>query len=956
MFVFGKRDGGNKQLEEKIVSEVEDSAQEFLDVDGHSIKVNIPRGKALTFNQLKEAYRGHKSFADLLPWVEYIEETGCFLLEDARSVGVIADVIPVATEGKGEDSLMAVRDQIESAFQDALPELDHHQWVVQMYVKDETDTRLEIEKIEDYIPQDLIDTEYTKEWLGQMSKHLNAIAKPGGLFTDTVVTKNIWKGQTRRVRLVLYRWSGNKDKNERRISGAADEYVNSIYNRLAASLEGAGLILERMDGRKFHRWMMPKFNPKPKFFEDNPQSFYDACDYPEDTSDQLEQADLSEGVLFSHPRCDADKGLWYFNDMPHRVVVVDELRQKPTIGHITGETQRSDKKTHNAIFDTLPEGTEMCLTMVAIPQDQLERHINTLGEKAVGDSVLAEEVRKDCKQAKSYLAQQHKLYQSALCFYISAENESELEKAELSITNKLLQAKLKPVDSIDEIAGLNSYLRWLPMAYDPELDKSRWYTSYNYVQHIANLSPFFGRARGTGKPGMSWFNRGGESFHVDPFNLLDRAKNAHMVFFGPTGAGKSATLNALFSQIMAVKKPRLYVLEVGNSFGLLGDYFKRHGLTVNRVKLAPGSKITLAPFADAHRLVDEKIEEERYRRDQEDDSAGDMLAAPSDAQSQDDDERDLLGEMEITARLMITGGDPKEEQEFRRADRRIVRDAIYLAGKKAANETRQCLTEDVREAFHKLAANEELTPARRGRIYDMGEAIGLFCDGFDGQMFNRPGEAWPEVDVTIIDLAHYARENYEAQLALSVISVTNMITNLAEREQYSGRPIVQAIDEAHIVTINPLLSPFLVKVGKMGRKLSYWIWLATQNLEDFPDSAEKLLNMIEWWVCLVMPPDEVEQISRFKSLSQSQKDLLLSASKESRKYTEGVVLSDRVESLFRAVPPSLYLALAGTEGEEKAERMKMIEEHGFTGWDAELDAAIAIANKMDELRGIKSND
>ncbi|WP_458223210.1 hypothetical protein, partial [Pseudomonas aeruginosa] len=36
----------------------------------------------------------------------------------------------------------------------------------------------------------------------------------------------------------------------------------------------------------------------------------------------------------------------------------------------------------------------------------------------------------------------------------------------------------------------------------------------------------------------------------------------------------------------------------GNSFGLLADFAKRFGLSVHRVRLAPGSGVSLAPFAD----------------------------------------------------------------------------------------------------------------------------------------------------------------------------------------------------------------------------------------------------------------------------------------------------------------------------------------------------------------------
>jgi hypothetical protein len=97
-----------------------------------------------------------------------------------------------------------------------------------------------------------------------------------------------------------------------------------------------------------------------------------------------------------------------------------------------------------------------------------------------------------------------------------------------------------------------------------------------------------------------------------------------------------------------------------------------------------------------------------------------------------------------------------------------------------------------------------------------------------------------------------------------------------------------------------------------------------------------------------MPPAEIEEIARFKKLTAAQKSLLLSASKESGKYTEGVILSKKVETLFRAVPPSLYLALAMTEPGEKAQRWQEMQVMRCT----ELAAAIRIALRIDEARGI----
>ncbi|VFR56249.1 Type IV secretory pathway, VirB4 components [plant metagenome] len=50
------------------------------------------------------------------------------------------------------------------------------------------------------------------------------------------------------------------------------------------------------------------------------------------------------------------------------------------------------------------------------------------------------------------------------------------------------------------------------------------------------------------------------------------------------------------------------------------------------------------------------------------------------------------------------------------------------------------------------------------------------------------------------------------------------------------------------------------------------------------------------------------------------------------------------------MPPSLYLALAQTEPEEKAERYQLMQQHGVS----ELDAAFKVAEKVNRARGIES--
>jgi conjugative transfer ATPase len=423
---------------------------------------------------------------------------------------------------------------------------------------------------------------------------------------------------------------------------------------------------------------------------------------------------------------------------------------------------------------------------------------------------------------------------------------------------------------------------------------------------------------------------------------------------------------------------------------LLGDYFADKELTVNRVQLLPGSGVTLPPFVDAYKLLEideEKLlgsrissdagmitEEdiqahipkkiiidgvhkhysdlsERERKHIRDRAAMDVIAdlvGTDDSDSEGDDQRDIMGEMEIIATLMITGGEEEEAKKLTRADRRMIRDAILNGARQAKNQDRQTMTSDVADGFSMINENDKYPENRRLRAFEMGESLRMFCDGFEGEIFNTEGEAWPDADVTIVDLATFAREGYNAQLAIAYTSIMMRINNLAEKHQHDERPIVMLTDEGHIITSNPLLAPFVVKVVKMWRKLGAWWWVATQNMADFPNTAKKMLNMIEWWVCLVMPQDEIEDIARFKNISEEQKMLMLSARKEPKKYTEGVVLSENMEALFRNVPPSLFLSLAGTEKDEKFERAKYMKQFGIS----EVEAAEYVGRMIDFYRGI----
>ncbi len=891
--------------------------------------------RPLTQGEFRAMYSRPESFTDLLPWRDYLPEEKAFLLEDGRSVGAFFEIRAVACEARPHAWLESLRNNFQNVLS-ALPENTEAHWVLQLYLQDEPSLDALGKTLREYVHPRARGTAYTRAYLAEMDEHLEMICRHGGLFVDTQTTGSEWRGQTRRVRAVLYRRTPKQKRNSQADMSPVEE-LNEACSRFFSALGAAGVAVHRGNGHEFYRWMASWFNPSTPI-----DQLMKNAPYPDAADDQPYGRDLAEMMMFSRPK--SENGVWWFDGMPHLAVTVQSLRNAPKIGHITAERQMGDHTY--AFFDRVPEGTTMAMTITAKPRSQIVNHLAEVNKSATGDSAEARIARDETDLARHEMALGNSLYPCEITWYLRAPDLETLRYNATVLNAKLQSNDLQPVDPKNDPLAMDSYIRNLPMNYDPAIDKSssssRRRSRLWYAKQIANLFPFYGRSTGTGHPGVVGFSRSAEGFTFDPLNEHDRKKNAFALVLGPPGSGKSATTIYMLRHYLAILRPRLFILEAGNSFGLFADDCRNLGLTVNHIKLRPDSDVSLPPFSDALKLIPELTTLNPEATIDENDDA------PIKADDDDKDKRDYLGEMEIVARLMITGGEAKEEARMIRADKLSIRLGIMEAAKTTQAEGRDCvITSDVVTGLRAVAARE--IGARRERISEMADSMAVFSSGLAGHFFNRPGTRWPDADVTIVDLGTLAREGYEDQLAVAVVGLLSAINDIAERDQHSGRPTIVPIDEAHLITTNPLLAPYVVKMAKMWRKLGCWLRLITQNLGDFPDASRKMLNMLEWWICLTPPKDEVEQIARFRSLTNEQRSLLMAAKKENGKYAEAIVLADGLEGLFRIVSPALCLALAQTEQHEKAARRALMDELGCT----ELEAAYVIAGQIKASRGLK---
>ena len=163
---------------------------------------------------------------------------------------------------------------------------------------------------------------------------------------------------------------------------------------------------------------------------------------------------------------------------------------------------------------------------------------------------------------------------------------------------------------------------------------------------------------------------------------------------------------------------------------------------------------------------------------------------------------------------MITGGDEREDARMTRADRLLIRNAIFLAAKtvKAAGRD-QVLTHDVVEALQSIGHDETLPDHRRNRAIEMSDGMALFCSGLAGHFFNREGSRWPDVDVTHLDMGILQREGYEDQLtvgnfaqAMQLLGYRNVVslkTGLRGWKDYE-QPLVDQVGDAVDLRITQL--------------------------------------------------------------------------------------------------------------------------------------------------------
>ncbi|PSV28066.1 conjugative transfer ATPase [Photobacterium sp. GB-72] len=918
------------------------------------------RWQIVTDATMRKHYRRNPhSFADLLSIGEYLPDSQTYEMRDLRSHAVVLEITSIPTEGRSDDELVELREAVINAFSNTFSMPTLTPFIMQTYAYKEDNLTEFFKETESFISPDIRDTVYTQKYLTMMKKHMKGISKPGGIFYDEMVTKSQYRGQQKKVKIILYRHVLASEKN---VDSA--EEINNLTNNFISQIQSTGVVVNRVNGEAFQSWLLSWFNPKPAITNGDISQLHELAQYPQEDKKPLNYS-IAENVVYSQPISDPDEKCWYFDGVPHQYIRVATLQKQPYVGQITGEISKGVGKAlqSTALIDSLPDGAMWHQTIILCDQRDVDNKI--VGLKGVGkseteESIAAEQAIDSLIDSRT-VGTQH--YLASMGMFVRAditaepsEYKASLKRNRDKVTQLLLSNGLRPMTIESDAVQVESYIPHLPMNYAVKDDPYGIYMGLYFDADIINLLPIWGREVGTGNAGMINANRGGEPQTFDMFGK-DKVRSSHGVLIGPQGSGKSATLVSIAEAVMAVYRPRLTILEKGNSFRLLGDYFKRYGLTVQRIAL--GSKRQRAyfcPYLESHLIFDERYNEQEVDWDELDEF--DDIDEEENAEDDDDSaKREPLTEMLTATIIMVTGGNPEQAKQLTETHKAMFSSAITLAAERSQKLQQQTITSDVCDALSEVIENSQVQESVKAEMRNYLEALNGWTKGDRGRLFNQRGKTFDDdVDVTILDIGQYDAEAKAAELSVIYIALSTHLFNIGEKYQNSGRDTVYLQDETHVFTDKPLLAPYMATAVKLMRKIGLKALYATQNVSDFKNGAEKILKLVEWWILLNPSEVEVEEAGVYRTLSNAQKSMILSTTKQKAAYTEGIVMGNKKvvgEMLTRFVPPSEQLARAMTEPEEKAERKQLRDQYGFND---DIEASEFIAYKLDVARNIVNRD
>lgn len=883
----------------------------------------------LSVSQHKKLFDNNPSFVDYFPVIDYDSDNQVFLFDDYINVGMGWRLTACDLDAKPEETLAYFNERLAKALS-KLPQETEHPYLVQFFLQD-----AEIDNLGDYIesklPKHLKKDQLSLKVTELMREHSDLLTHELGAFEDSRNKDNGWRVASQHIYVVLFRkppqsyWKKQRKTPTQKLVDDSKSFIMALH--------GIHVDTQPLDDYDLIRWLAPVFSAdtfsQSRYTRERHQKAIDVASY------DLGQKCFSVAPSYLNSDDAFQRGIYAFGGRYMRYLTTHGLQEVPGDGCLT-----IGSGTDASVWDKFPPGTMITWTIVPQPKavidDKIDLVMASAQQSKSDEAEYTVEQAKAAKQAS--LRDGERIFYTQIGAYISADSLSALlEKTDQAVDVMGMSQALEFIQPEHDLFSQDTFKYALPFVYDYEHDRRRALRArMTYLSHLAATLPLYGVSQGSRNPCYIVYKRSGEPFMCNPNLSSDRKRVAHQLVFGPTGSGKSATMIYLAMMSMAVNASRQFILDKGNSFGLLADYYQRHGKKVRRYTFNAASKDTFPPFFETEKALNEAANrsEDTVAKDNE-------------------EKRSYLQEMLNSLKIMVTGGRSQQAEALTQSDINFLQKGLIMGLQNAhAAGKKHAIISDVQAALMTLV-NEEKIEAIAIRFRGLADALELWTQGLRGKLFNQIGEGFDETaDLTIIETGALAEEGSEDMFAVAGLATMTNITALGEKVQYEKRDIEVYMDEGHYWLKLLLLITGIVQATKVWRKLGIWMTFATQDFTDFPEEAKQVLTQAENWWLLSMEEEETKQVSRFKDLTDEEHYLIRQATIEKPNYTEATLLSKKFGcGLNRFIPPSVILALAQTDSDEKAARQQVMDDNQCN----ELDAALIIADQIAANRRIWQN-
>ena len=821
---------------------------------------------------------------------------GLFIFNDLKSLCGLWELDLLDTANLDDEQLAETFKRIQMLL-DQLPQSDP-EWILQFYLRDTDeiqDTCKAAEATQSKLSQDLA---------AMNQQHISRGVS--SLWEDTKVTGLPYRFRSRECYCLFYR-TNPSNPSASALSNSSDErHIVNFGNALKEVNLNPRVVTYAQAVNWLSQWLT---DAKSKMLDGSGSESYGLGVQCLLQGSML--ANIPHMVLSgSSVRIDKKHQSFRIGKLWHRFIRLIELKQQPVEGLFTAERAFSHYK--RVLWDSFSSNEQLCITVVASSQNKVKLDIRHALDAVKGQSSIASTRRNICNQALERLENGMSVHSVSVGIFTKDKSKLSLDKRCQKIVSKLSNSELQIIPFEQDCFQTDHWLMHLPGNFDVTAN-AKWYrrvTRLWHSQHIARILPIYGsyyskkEALQSNQGAIPFFNRSGQLISIDPIQM--KVRNAHTVILGSTGVGKTALLIHKIIHIYAKHRPKLFLISTLPTFDRLISWLEQYQQSVFQLKLRSGSGTHLSLFSNAKKAADLLDSNQKLAKGN----------------------RDIIGETEVIAELLMTGQDITQPWE-----KELLVGAILEAGRKS--QSTGILISDVVRELAQLSKRTDIRPMQADKAVQLEATLKRYTRGLAGDIFNQPSKALPDVDCTILDLGVSAKKGYEHIRTLAYISFLSHIHSLVENNQ-TGRPTIVITDEAHIVISQENLGGYMASMTAQWRTYGAWNWLITQNLRQFGKAAKQILSLTEWWWILSTNQDEVENLKRFANLSKIEEEMLFSCAKIKHKYVEGVLLSDTIRTRFRSVPARLSLALSLTDPDEKAAIESIANTQGISHTQASL--------------------